>query len=144
MEVKTYINQNAKKRMGQIQKTSELRDNTYVDAWLKRERPVKCYILMNGNEVVNIVLITKNDFDPFKLTPKATKHPRSTTLEYIHTFFAYRQKNFAVDMLKYLKSKEQTSSFCETDASSLLFKKAGYAYLGKDWLMNELDMYRFP
>jgi len=47
-------------------------------------------------------------------------------------------------MLKYLKSKEQTSSFCETDASSLLFKKAGYAYLGKDWLMNELDMYRYP
>ena len=108
MEIKLFINQNAKKYINRIIKNntrleSEFYDN--VNRWLDEPRDVKCYILSNKNNVINIILLSKCDYDPQK------QHKIPYILDYIYTFTEYRRNNFAYKMLLYIKKKRKSLHF---------------------------------
>jgi hypothetical protein len=140
MEVKLFINDNAKKYVKKIVKNkTELEKNFYnnINNWLKETRDVKCYVLCDKDNIVNIILLSKCDYDTQK------KHSIPFILDYIYTFLEYRRNNFAYKMLLYIKTKEQITAFCSNDESESLFKKADYLFSGYDQ-MNINPVFRFP
>ena len=141
MEIKLFSNQNAKKYINRIIKNNTLLEVKFYDnanRWLDELRDVKCYILTNKNNVINIILLSKCDYDPQK------QHKIPYILDYIYTFLEYRQNNFAYKMLLYIKKKEEITAFCSNNESENLFKKAEYIFSGYDPMMNILPVFRYP
>lgn len=144
MEVKLFINQPAKNYIKKIVKnktdTEPNFDYEIVTRWLNETRDVKCYVLCDKDtdNVKNIILLSKCDYDPLKI------HLAPHILDYIYTFLEYRRNNFAYKMLLYIKKKEQITSFCSNDEAERLFKKAGYVFSGYDPMTNLLPLFRFP
>jgi hypothetical protein len=141
MEVKLFTNQNAKKYMNKILKNkTHLEPDFYdhVNRWLDEPRNVKCYVLCDKDNVKNIILLSKCDYDPQQ------KHNIPFILDYIYTFLEYRRNNFAYKMLLYIKTKEQITAFCSNDESEQLFKRADYVFSGYDPIINVLPVFRFP
>ena len=143
MEIKLFTNQNAKKYIKKIIKNNTLLENDFVNRWLDEPRDVKCYILSKkDNIIINIILLSKCDYDPYKQHKIPHKIPY--TLDYIYTFLEYRRNNFAYKMLLYIKNKEEITAFCSNDESEHLFKKAEYIFSGYDKMMNVLPVFRYP
>ena len=100
MEIKLFTNQHAKKYIAKMIKNNALEPEFYsfvVNGWLTETRDVKCYSLSNQNDVINIILLHKCDYDPQK------QHKIPYVLDYIYTFLEFRRTNFAYKMLMYLK-----------------------------------------
>ena len=141
MEIILFTNQNAKKYIKKIIKNNTLLESEFynnVNRWLDELRDVKCYILSNQNDIRNIILLSKCDYDPQK------QHKIPYILDYIYTFLEFRRNNFAYKMLLYLKEKEEITAFCSNDESENLFKKAEYIFSGYDKMMNILPVFRYP
>ena len=141
MEIKLFTNQNAKKYIGKIvENKTQLEPLFYMNVhrWLNETRDVKCYVLCDKDIIRNIILLSKLDFDPFKI------HKTPFCLDYIYTFTEHRRNNLACRMLLYLKKKEQITAFCSNDESEKLFKKAEYNFNGFDQIMEKLPVFRYP
>lgn len=141
MEIKLFTNQHAKKYINKIIKNNTLLESEFynnVNRWLHEPRYVKCYILLNKNNIINIILLSKCDYDPQK------QYKIPYILDYIYTFLEFRQNNFAYKMLLYFLKKEEITTFCSNDESENLFKKAEYIFSGYDQMMNILPVFRFP
>jgi len=141
MEVKIFINQNAKKQIKQLIKNKsglEEELHGFINTWLDHQTHVKCYLLYDKSNITNICLLHKCDSDPLK------QHSNPHVLDYIYTFAEYRRNNFAYNMLLYVKSRDHITAFCSNDESERLFKKAGYICVGNDLLVNTLPVFRFP
>lgn len=84
-------------------------------------------------------MLTKNDFDPEK------KHKDPWTINYVYTIPKERKKGKALQLLKQIKLKEQTSAMCcLSEGSPELFAKAGFIK-GKFQPMPEMVLvYRYP
>ena len=140
MEIELFTNQNAKKYINKIIKNHTLLESEFymhVNRWLDEPRDVKCYILSNKNNIINIILLSKCDYDPQK------QHKTPSILDYIYTFLECRRNNFAYEMLLYIKKKEEITAFCSNDESEFLFKKAEYIFSGYD-PNDVLPVFRYP
>ena len=141
MEIKRFTNQNAKKYINRIIKNNTLLEAEFYDnvnRWLDEPRDVKCYILSNKNNINNIILLSKCDYDP------QNQHNMPYILDYIYTFLECRRNNFAYKMLLYIKQKEEITTFCSNNESENLFKKAEYIFSGYDPIMHTLPVFRYP
>ena len=147
MEISLFTNQCAKKYINKIIKNKTLLEDDFymhVNRWLDEPRDVKCYSLSNKNNVTNIILLSKCDYDPQKGNHLAQQHKIPYILDYIYTFLEYRRNNFAYEMLLHIKKNEEITTFCSNIESENLFKKAEYIFNGYDKMLNILPVFRYP
>jgi len=104
--------------------------------WLDEPREIKCYIFCDDDKIEKaIVLLSKCDNDPFHT------HKRPFILDWIYTFPEHRRNGFATQLLSHVNQLEQTTAFCNNQASEDLFTNVGYVYKG---IVNDLPIYRYP
>ena len=66
MEVKIFTNQNAKKYIKKLVKTRSHLESSFYNStccWLNESRDVKCYILCENENIKNMILLSKCDYD---------------------------------------------------------------------------------
>ena len=133
-----HRNEKAKKVIRKVLKDNpELQDNIlYVNRWISETRPVRCYTIQDKltGRVVSFILLSKNDYDPFK------EQSRPFALEFVYTVSEFRRQNFAYKLLLHIKDHEETTAYCSCSESEELFKKAGFGYYG---IHGRLATYRF-
>ena len=131
MEYKRYTGKHAKSLVTKLMAESTTTDfHLHANQWLNEKNEVKCYVLCEGSTVKTMALLSKCDYDPMH------QHSNPYTLNYIYTYPNHRRLGYACKMLIYLKSKEQTTAFCDSDESEALFAKAQYIDYG--------GPYRYP
>ena len=132
-----HRNEKAKKVIRKFVKDNpELQESILVSRWMNETRPVRCYTIQDKQteEVVSFILLSKNDYDPFK------QQSRPFTVEFVYTVSEFRRHNFAYKLLLHIKDCEETTAFCSCIDSEELFKKAGFVYYG---IHGGLATYRF-
>lgn len=116
MKFNLLINNKAKKFIRNLINNNNEFQSMYINRWLQETRTVKCYYLDNEDKIVNIVLLSKMDYDPLQI------HTNPYVLDYIYTFKEFRNQKNASKMIEYLKDRDQLTVFCDSVESENLFK----------------------
>lgn len=130
MTIKIFSNDNAKKYVKNSGFITHIEQNLtrkeiikykrFINCWFNEIRGVKCYVLLDNDSIKTIILISKMDYDPQQ------RHENPFNLNLIYTFPNYRKKNYAYNMLMYLKDREQITAFTDSIEGEYLFKKANF------------------
>ena len=106
--------------------------------WLQEAGKVKCYLLLKDDKLVTLALLSKCDYDEYE----GQSNPY--ICNYIYTFENYRRKGYGLQLLEFLKSKEQLTAICSCDESEKLFQKAKFINHGLDKIFHINPVYRYP
>ena len=114
-----------------INSFSKLKNDIYVNQWLKETNGVFCVLKFNDNyEIICFALMHLLDYDPLHL------HIKPVYLDYIYTFNKYKRQGYASSLLLKIIKKNTITAFCNNDQSVLLFRKCGFSVIN--------NLARFP
>jgi ribosomal protein S18 acetylase RimI-like enzyme len=116
-----------------VQKVEEKhRELTYQ--WMITRLPI-AVCMMHANDFTGFVLISKNDYDPME------EHKMPYTIDYIWISVDSRRKGFASELLRQIRQEYQSTAFCDSPASELVFSKCGWS---KKFDLPNVAVMRFP
>lgn len=141
MDIKLLINNKAKNFLRKLISKNKDEFNNFTiqicNQFINERHSLKLYVMTENENIVNIALLSKNDFDPFK------KHINPYNFNYIYTFQNYKRKQYAYKMIEHIKSYDQFTAFCSNEESEKLFEKTKCINYGND-TYNINVIYRFP
>ena len=95
-------------------------DTIYVKQWMNEVCSLKCYELIENNEICALALLSKCDFDPLQ------NFRDPWILNFIYVPTNKRMKHHATRLLTFLKDRVELTAFTSTRISNKLFSSCHF------------------